>query len=288
MIASARALAVALVAVVTLASSGTTEAGRSARPSRAKPSVRKAPAPSTRPSTDRAKAERAARAARAASARKFTRVERFESALPALRKQVDAQLRSPRADKDTAVAAVIRIMDKAYLRIGSERNATRAEKPSFGAASLRKQHVRISGDRVTLTFRGKSGVSWKKTIRDKNLARTLQVFMKTPGERLFSYDAGDGRVSQVTERSVRDYLTPYGALPKDFRTLHANRIFRNEIGKKPAPRNKAELERNIQQAIEAGSTALNHTPAIYQKAYLNPALPREYRRTGMSGRGPPQ
>ncbi|HLU64913.1 MAG TPA: hypothetical protein VKZ63_01475 [Kofleriaceae bacterium] len=290
MIRSVRALTV-LIAALVLAGAAP-DAARAQRARAARGQARtaasaRASAKAKASPAAKQKAYYASRAGRAAAARKFARVARFQEKVPAMRREVSARLARPRADRDTAVAAIVRLMDVAYLRVGSERNALREEKASFGAASLRKEHVSVRGDRVRLTFRGKSGVAWRKEIVDRDLARAIRTFKKLPGERLFQADLGGGRLVPVTERHVRSFLSDYGALPKDFRTLHANRLFREAIAQQPAPKSPADVERNIQQAIASGARELNHTPAIYQRAYLDPALPAEYRASGQAGRGPP-
>lgn len=201
-----------------------------------------------------------------AAAAKFARVEAFEKqGLGKTRAKVSRALEKPKADRATATAAIVRIMDTTYMRVGSEKYARKA-KPSFGASSLRKDQVKIRGDRVTFDFMGKSGVHWQRTVRDRQLAGALRLFLRSPGKRLFQLESG-----AVTESDVRDFLRPYGALPKDFRTLHANRLLDIELRKPGAP-SKAKLD----AAVRAAAEALGHTPAISRAAYLNPVKLETY------------
>lgn len=195
-----------------------------------------------------------------AAAAKFARVERFEkSGLGKTRRQVTRTLKKPKADKATAVAAIVRIMDTTYIRVGSEKYARKA-KPSFGASSLRKNQVKVRGDMVSFDFMGKSGVHWQRTVRDRELAGAIKLFLKSPGKRLFQLETGS-----VTEADVRDFLRPFDALPKDFRTLHANRLLDIELGKLGAP-----SQDKLTLAIKNVAAELGHSPAISRKAYLNP------------------
>lgn len=201
-----------------------------------------------------------------AAAAKFARVERFEKqGLGKTRAKVTRALASPKADRATATAAIVRIMDTTYMRVGSEKYAKK-EKPSFGASSLRKNQVKVRGDRVTFDFMGKSGVHWQRTVRDRQLAGALRLFLRSPGKRLFQLETG-----AVTESDVRDFLRPYGALPKDLRTLHANRLLDVELRKPGAP-SKAKLD----AAVRAVAAELGHTPAISRAAYLNPVKLETY------------
>jgi DNA topoisomerase I len=178
-------------------------------------------------------------------------------------------------------------MDRAYLRVGSERYADRAEAPSFGAATLRKEHVRVRGDTVTLTFPGKSGVRWERSLHDPLLARALSEFIALPGDRLFQVRGEGGALRPITADHVRRALTPYGALPKDFRTLHANRLFTAELAELGPASDPRRAEKNIRRAIERAARELNHTPQVFESSYLDPALKEVYRKTGRAGRGPP-
>jgi DNA topoisomerase-1 len=202
-----------------------------------------------------------------AAAAKFARVERFrKNGLGRTRAAVTRSLRAPKADHATAVAAIVRIMDTTYMRVGSEKYARKA-KPSFGASSLRKSQVKVRGDKVSFDFMGKSGVHWQRTVRDRELAGAIKLFLKSPGKRLFQLETG-----AVTEADIRDFLHPFGAVPKDFRTLHANLLLDRELARLGKPRSKAKLDR----AVKYVAGELHHTPAISRAAYLDPVKLKTY------------
>ena len=214
--------------------------------------------------------KKAARAVRPqskkAAAAKFARVESFQkNGLGRSRAAVTRALKKPKADRATATAAIVRIMDTTYMRVGSEKYAKKA-KPSFGASSLRKDQVKVRGDRVTFDFKGKSGVHWQRTVRDRQLAGAIRLFLRSPGKRLFQLETG-----AVTETAVRKFLRPYGALPKDFRTLHANRLLDIEL-RRPGEPSKAKLD----AAVRKVAAELGHTPAISRAAYLDPVKLETY------------
>ncbi len=202
-----------------------------------------------------------------AAAAKFARVERFrKNGLGRSRAKVTRALGKPKVDHATAVAAIVRIMDTTYMRVGSEKYA-RKGKPSFGASSLRKDQVKVRGDRVSFDFMGKSGVHWQRTVRDRQLAGAIKLFLKSPGKRLFQLETG-----AVTETDVRDFLRPFGALPKDFRTLHANLLLDAELARLGTPRTRAKLD----LAVKFAASELHHTPAISRSSYLNPLTLKTY------------
>ncbi|HUS64379.1 MAG TPA: hypothetical protein VMZ28_07535 [Kofleriaceae bacterium] len=207
-----------------------------------------------------------------AAAAKFARVQRFEKKLPAMRKEVSQRLASPQMDTATAVAAIVRIMDTTFMRVGSARFAARDSKPTHGASSLRKRQVKVQGDVVTFNFLGKTGVGgkrrrWRKTIRDPELADAVRVFMRSPGDRLFATPRG-----AITETQVRAFLRSYGGLPKDLRTHHANRRF-DEIAAQLGPHS----EKNLALTVKTVAAELEHEPAVSLRSYLDPLRIQRYR-----------
>lgn len=296
-----RSLLVALAALIALAGSPAGEAdaaasgsrgvARKASSKRADKRNRRKPSRDKASSASRSKGPKSSAGLTLPERMKFRRVARFESKpLAGVRKFVDKQLENPSADLPTAKAAIIRLMDTGYLRVGSARYA-QGEKPSFGASSLRKEHVRVRGSKVSLRFRGKSGVSWKRTLDDPELAAAVRVFMKLPGDRLFQYPTKTGRLIPVTEATIGAALKSFSpdALPKDFRTLHANRIFVQALKEFPKPKTEAEAEKQIKKAIEVAAKALNHEPDTSRDNYLNPAHAEAHRaRAPKSARGPPK
>ncbi len=210
------------------------------------------------------------------SAEKFARVERFAGRLPQLRSWVEGTLAEPKLDRQTALAAIVRIMDRTYMRVGSDRYASRKEKAaSYGASSLLKQHVTVLGDTVLFQFRGKAGVHWQRELVDPQLASTVRLFLATAGERLFQVP-GPAGARPITERHVEQLLAGYGAKPKDLRTLHANRLLAEELGKLGAPASAAEAEKLLGGAIRKVARQLGHTPGVCRAAYLNPTTLSEY------------
>jgi DNA topoisomerase-1 len=202
-----------------------------------------------------------------ASKAKFERVKRFQQKqLPTVRGLVARGLARPKADKATALAAIVRIMDTLFIRVGSERFAQRKKNPSFGASSLLKSQVAVEGDVVTFDFPGKSGVRWRRAVKDPKLAAAIKIFLETPGKRLFNPPEG-----AVTELDVRAFLEPFGAQPKDLRTMHANRLLEEELDHDGPPSMK-----HLKAAITRVAAQLGHTPTVSRQSYMNPVTLKRY------------
>ena len=191
----------------------------------------------------------------------------FGKSLPRLRARVEKDLRKRRLDRDTVLAAVVRLLDTEFLRIGNEEYA-RSNK-SFGATTLRAHHLRSSGGKLRMRFNAKHGITREVTITDRNLKRIVSKCQDLPGQMLFQYVNGDGVPQPVTSADVNDYIR--GAAGEDFtakhfRTWGASVIFFEQLL-------EAEDSRiTLRTALEPVAEALGNTVAISRKSYVHPRL----------------
>lgn len=191
----------------------------------------------------------------------------FGRALPLIRARVENDLASRALDKDTVVAAVVRLLDLGRVRVGNEGYA-RANR-SFGATTLRNRHAAVRGQRLSLEYRGKSGKMQRLTIEDGRLSRLVRRCQDLPGQHLFEYVDGEGAVHPVTSSDVNDYLreTAGGAFTaKHFRTWGASVLAFKALVDRDGP------PATLKTMLETVSHALGNTPAIARKSYVHPAL----------------
>ncbi|TDR44101.1 DNA topoisomerase-1 [Tahibacter aquaticus] len=199
---------------------------------------------------------------------KFQRSLDFAARLPALRRRVAQDLRERGAVRERVLAAVVRLLDRARLRVGNESYAR--DNGSYGASTLRTRHVRVRGDRIRLAFRGKSKQAQVLDFEDAALARLIRRCQDLPGQHLFQYlDAG--RRKRVSSGDVNAYIRAvmgedYTA--KDFRTWSASVRVAEALFAGDGPVNAAVL----QQAVVAAAADLGNTPAVCRRMYVHPAL----------------
>src|SRR5262245_39968566 len=93
----------------------------------------------------------------------------FGKSLPKLRAKVEKDLKKRKLDRETVLAAVVRLLDTEFLRVGNEEYA-RSNK-SFGATTLRARHLHSHGGKLRMRFKAKHGVVRELTITDRNLKR---------------------------------------------------------------------------------------------------------------------
>jgi DNA topoisomerase-1 len=205
-------------------------------------------------------------AKRAAS--KFDGLKEFGKALPRLRRRVERDLKRRRMERDTVLAAVVRLLDSESIRVGNEQYAK--ENKSFGATTLRSRHLKHKGQKMMMRFAGKHGIVHELTLTDGHLKRIVKKCQELPGQMLFQYVNGDGEPRPVSSSDVNAYIkeaTGGDFTAKHFRTWAATVIAMEQCLK------KAEDKRlTVKTMIEPVAEALGNTEAMSRKAYVHPRL----------------
>ena len=126
---------------------------------------------------------------------KFERVLRFADALPTMRKTTSDHLRRKELGREKVLAAMTRLMNAAYFRVGEERYAKHNR--TYGIATLRRKHLRIEGDTMTFEYQGKWGQSQRKVVTDRRLREVVEECVDLPGYEVFKYFDEEGEVKDV-------------------------------------------------------------------------------------------
>ncbi|MBI5510677.1 MAG: hypothetical protein HY903_18110 [Deltaproteobacteria bacterium] len=153
---------------------------------------------------------------------KYAALVAFKQVLPDIRARYRRDLEN--GGRDSVVALVVALMDKAYFRVGNESSD---DQGSFGATTLLCEHVtKIRGTEVTFEFRGKKLTEQHKLICDPLVARHVKALVRgrKKTDRLFQFG---GR--PIEAREVNRYLDAFGAHAHQFRTFHATRIARDDL-----------------------------------------------------------
>jgi len=199
---------------------------------------------------------------------KYEGLLEFGKALPRLRRRVEQDLKRRKLERDTVLAAVVRLLDTEHIRIGNEQYAR--ENKSFGATTLRTRHLRRKGQGLMMRFTGKHGIVHQVKITDGNLKRICKRCQELPGQMLFQYVNGDGEPKPITSGDVNEYIkeaTGGEFTAKHFRTWSASVIALDQMLK------KAEDARiTVKTVVEPVAEALGNTPAISRKSYVHPKL----------------
>lgn len=200
----------------------------------------------------------------------FYRLGEFGRRLPAIRADVDAQLRRRTLDRDRVLAAMIRVIDRCGLRVGSPEYAE--ENDSFGLTTLQRRHVRVSRRRVEFAFPGKSGKRASATVDDPAVSRVLGALLDRRGRQVFALDGAAIGAEDVNERLSE--LSGAAITAKDFRTWRGTLVaFTWLCDRLPTT---SDRERDVLDAIDAAAEALNNTRAVARAHYVHPQLIASY------------
>jgi len=206
------------------------------------------------------------------SATKFHMLADFAAALPALRAQVDADLRRHRLGFPRVVASIVWLLDNSLIRVGNPAYAR--DNRSFGLTTLRQRHLEITGETLRFRFRGKSGKQWNLGLADRRIARVLRALQDLPGQHLFQYE-DEGARHAITSREVNDYIAAHAGpdfTSKHFRTWAGSVRAFGLLADLPLPESAAGRARALNGAIDAVAAKLGNTRAVCRQGYIHPAI----------------
>ncbi len=204
---------------------------------------------------------------------KYERMLLFGDALPRIRKRVDDDLASRGLPREKVLAAIVRLLETTYIRVGNEEYA-RTNK-SYGLTTMRNRHVKVRGSKIQFHFAGKSGVEHTIDLSDARLAKIVKSCSDLPGYELFQYVGEDGLPHTVDASDVNEYLyeiTGQHFTAKDFRTWGGTVLACVMLQEFDTFGSATEAKRNVVQAIKKVAAELGNTPSVCRKAYIHPAV----------------
>lgn len=209
----------------------------------------------------------------ASAAYKYGRLKEFANLLPNIRRRVQADLKNEELSKQRVVAAVVRLLDKACLRIGNKQYLEAND--SRGATTLSAENITRDEDGVKFNFKGKSGKQIELTCNDDILASVIADCEQGESEFLFSYDNGKGEYVAVSSSDVNRYLLQIArqsVTAKDFRTWKGSVVALTMLETMSEDLSKTAKKRTIVSAVKAAAAALGNTPAVCRKSYIHSAI----------------
>jgi DNA topoisomerase-1 len=201
---------------------------------------------------------------------KFDRLLHFAQALPGLRRKVQRQLEQREHTRELVLATIVRLLDTTLIRVGNDQYAK--ENGSFGLTTLRNRHVRIEGEHLKLSFRGKSGVRHEVEVKDPRVLRVVRRCLHLPGQELFQYRSADAEPHAIGSGDVNDYLHSLCGerfTAKDFRTWHGTVLALETLRKFCGAAGESFT---LKQLLAEVSQSLGNTPAVCRKAYIHPGV----------------
>jgi DNA topoisomerase-1 len=208
---------------------------------------------------------------------KFHRMYEFGKVLPAIRLQVESDLGQKELSEAKVLATVVSLMERTFIRVGND--GYEKLYGSYGLTTLKDKHVKVSGHTVQFSFKGKKGVYQNITLRNRKLARLVQMCRDIPGKELFQYFDERGERRSIDSGMVNRYIKDASGgdfTAKDFRTwagtLHLLQTFCNM----EHPEGDTACKKNVLAALDEVSAKLGNTRTVCKKYYVHPGIIRLY------------
>ena len=222
--------------------------------------------------------------------RKYQKIERFGEALPALRRKTNEDIAREGLGKERVLAAVVRLINDLYFRVGSEESVRRYR--TYGVTTLRNRHLEIKpGGRLEFKFTGKHHVRHRRILVDEELAALVGEIKALGGSKLFQYVGEDGRRRPVSPRDVNDYIKAAAGpefSAKDFRTWGGTLLAAAELAEIGCCEDERQAKRNLTAAVKRVAERLGNTPTVCRSCYIHPAVLDAYVRGKSIGESRPR
>jgi DNA topoisomerase-1 len=208
---------------------------------------------------------------------KFERVLRFADALPEMRRVTSNHLRRKKLDREKVLAAMTRLMNAAYFRVGDERYAK--QNKTYGIATLRRKHLKIEGDTVIFEYTGKWGKEHRKAVTDARIRRVVEECADLPGYEVFKYLDESGEARDVKSRDLNAYVKEVMGeefTAKDFRTWVGTLIAAVTLARLGPVEKPNQAKENVLEAVDAVAHRLGNTRDIARASYISPRVIDHY------------
>lgn len=195
---------------------------------------------------------------------KFKRSKMFAQDLKKMRIAVNAGMR-----KGDARAYLLKLEDLTAIRAGSITDF-KAKKKAYGLTTLQHEHLKVSGNKITLQFVAKEGIAQKYVLQDAKLSKWL-------AERKASTQVGERLFPDVPANKLNTYMQDIAGgkkyTIKDFRTYHGTHIAVSELekylGKAYTVKEKKKIVKDVSMIV---SKFLHNTPGMAKKSYIDPMV----------------
>jgi DNA topoisomerase I len=213
---------------------------------------------------------------------KFHHLYEFGKLLPSLRLQIEEDLGKKEICEEKVIATVISLMERTYIRIGS--NDYEKLYGSYGLTTLKDKHVKVNGDKIVFSFKGKKGIYHDITLKNRRLAKTVEACREIPGKELFQFYDAEGNRKSIDSGQVNRYIKEASGgdfSAKDFRTwagtLNILRCFKS-MGETES---ESEIKKNIIAALDEVSKKLGNTRTVCRKYYVHPGIIQLYEQNSL-------
>jgi DNA topoisomerase-1 len=164
-------------------------------------------------------------------------------------------------------------MERTNIRIGN--SFYEQEYGSFGLTTLKDKHVKLNGNAVSFSFKGKKGVEHNITLKSKRLAKIIKKCRDIPGKELFQFYDKEGNRHSIDSGLVNNYIKEISQenfTAKDFRTWAGTVQAFLALKSMGCCETETEAKRKIVEALDIVSKHLGNTRTVCKKYYVHPLI----------------
>jgi DNA topoisomerase I len=208
---------------------------------------------------------------------KFERILRFADHLPEMRRITSEHLRHEKLDREKVLAAMARLMNAAYFRVGEDRYAKKNK--TYGIATLRRKHLIIQGNTMIFEYRGKWGQIQRKAVTDRRLREVVEECVALPGYEIFKYYDESGELRDVKSRDLNAYVKEVIGeefTAKDFRTWAGTLVAAVKLAELGPTEDAKQSQKNVLATVDAVAERLGNTRDIARSSYISPRVIEHY------------
>lgn len=208
---------------------------------------------------------------------KFDYMVKFGEVLPTLREQIAADMRRHNLSRERMIATIVWLLEHTFIRIGN--TVYEKENKSYGLTTLREKHMKVEGNTVKFSFKGKSGVYHHYDISHPRIVQTVKQCIELPGYKLFRYEDEQGEIRSVDSREVNEYMqgiTGETLSAKDFRTWGGTVLAGDALYTIGSSEDEKAAEHIFTTVVDQVSEHLGNTAAVCRKYYIHPKVFESY------------
>ena len=210
---------------------------------------------------------------------KFDHMIEFARALPKVRHITNEHLLERRLSRERVLACAVRLLDRGFFRIGGEAYAE--ENETYGLATMRKEHVKLTKRMVIFEYLAKSKKERYLAMVDPQVYEVVAALKRrrSGGDELLAYRVGR-EWRDVKSMEINSYLKEisggdYSA--KDFRTWHGTVLSAVALAvSTEAFSSKTGRKRAVSRAVQEAAHYLGNTPTVCRKSYIDPRVIDRY------------
>lgn len=205
---------------------------------------------------------------------KFERMVRLARVLPELRAAVEADLALPGMPQAKVLACAVRLLDRGFFRVGGEDYAE--DNGTYGLATIRRSHVRVSGGEVIFDYVSKGGKRRVWATADPVVVEIVGALRRRRGGNgeLLAHRQ-DRHWVDVTSADINAYIKERAGeefTAKDFRTWSATVLAAVALAVSGRASSPTARKRAITRAVAEVAGYLGNTPAVCRASYIDPRV----------------